>query len=101
MTVHRVVNIVEKGNSMPRSNVNYGSKSSNFSMWNDGPRNYQDSREFHGHDSYPQNDRQYFDDNSYNNNYRRNASPPRNVSKSWYGLKNYICFLFQVLTKLF
>ncbi|KAJ4938683.1 hypothetical protein JOQ06_003292, partial [Pogonophryne albipinna] len=78
VTVHRVVNIVEKGNSMPRSNVNYGSKSSNCSMWNDGPRNYQDSREFHGHDSYPQNDRQYFDDNSYNNNYRRNASPPRN-----------------------
>ncbi|KAI9519741.1 hypothetical protein NQZ68_025880 [Dissostichus eleginoides] len=29
VTVHRVVNIVEKGNSMPRTNVNYGSKSSN------------------------------------------------------------------------
>ncbi|KAL3045303.1 hypothetical protein OYC64_013547 [Pagothenia borchgrevinki] len=77
VTVHRVVNIVEKGNSMPRTNVNYGSKSSNFSMWNDGPRNYQDSREFHGNDSYPPNDRRYFDDNS-NNNFRRNASPPRN-----------------------
>ncbi|XP_063760324.1 periphilin-1-like isoform X2 [Eleginops maclovinus] len=78
VTVHRVVNIVEKGNTVPRTNMNYGSKSSNFSTWNDGPRNIQDSRGFHVEDSYRSNDRRYFDDSSNVGNFRRNTSPPRN-----------------------
>ncbi|XP_070829318.1 uncharacterized protein [Chaetodon trifascialis] len=65
VTVHRVVNIVEKRNPVSRPGIEFD-RGFNDDQWYGGPRNYQDGREF---------DRRYFDDdpNSY-----RNSSLPRN-----------------------
>ncbi|XP_041795655.1 uncharacterized protein LOC121608445 isoform X3 [Chelmon rostratus] len=74
VTVHRVVNIVEKKNPMPRPGIEFD-RGFNDDQWYGGPRNYQDARECHGEGSYPSNERRYFDDNP---NFRRNSSQPRN-----------------------
>ncbi|XP_029290108.1 periphilin-1 isoform X2 [Cottoperca gobio] len=74
VTVHRVVNIVEKRNPMPRQNMEYARDD----QWYGGTRNYQDAREDLGEGSYPTTDRQYFDEHSDFSNFRRNTSPPRN-----------------------
>ncbi|XP_068459387.1 periphilin-1-like [Clinocottus analis] len=71
VTVQRVVNIVDKRSPMPRPHVEFD-RGFNDDQWYGGPRNYQDTRDFHGEGSYPPNDRRYFDDNPYGD-FRRNA----------------------------
>ncbi|XP_067356251.1 periphilin-1-like isoform X2 [Channa argus] len=75
VTVHRVVNIVEKRTPVPRKGTEYD-RGFHDDQWFGGPRNYQDAREYHDEDNYPPNDRRYFDENF--SNFRRNSSPPRN-----------------------
>ncbi|XP_022066306.1 periphilin-1-like [Acanthochromis polyacanthus] len=88
VTVHRVVNIVEKRNPMSRLGVEFD-RGFNDDSWYGNPRNYHESyqdsyqdnyQEERGHSegSYPSNDRRYFDDNHNFGNYRRHSSPPRN-----------------------
>ncbi|XP_044049211.1 periphilin-1-like isoform X2 [Siniperca chuatsi] len=77
VTVRRVVNIVEKRSHMPRPGVEYD-RCFNDDQWYGGPRNYPDTREYHGEGSYPPNDRRYFDENHNFGNFRRNSSAPRN-----------------------
>ncbi|XP_051238378.1 periphilin-1 isoform X2 [Dicentrarchus labrax] len=84
VTVHRVVNIVEKRSSIHRPGIEFD-RGFNDGQWYGGPRNYQDSRECHDEGSYPPSDRRYFDDNT---NFRRNSSPSRNegtYSQQCYG----------------
>ncbi|XP_068170111.1 periphilin-1-like [Antennarius striatus] len=64
VSVHRVVNIVERS-PLPRE---YGGSFYDDS-WYGGSRSYEDTREYH-----PPSDRQYYD----MPHYRRNPSPPRN-----------------------
>ncbi|XP_067446383.1 periphilin-1 isoform X2 [Thunnus thynnus] len=77
VTVHRVVNIVEKRSSMPRPGLEFD-RGFNDDQWYGGPQNYQDARECHGEGSYPHSDRRYFDENPNFGSFRRNSSPPRN-----------------------
>ncbi|XP_034390800.1 periphilin-1-like [Cyclopterus lumpus] len=72
VTVHRVVNIVDRRSPIPRSHVEFD-RGFNNEQWYGGPRNYHDTREFHGENSYPPNDRRYSDDNSHGN-FHRNVS---------------------------
>ncbi|KAM3609548.1 uncharacterized protein V6R79_016703 [Siganus canaliculatus] len=74
VTVHRVVNFVEKRNPPPWPLNDYD-RGHNDDQWYDDPRNYQEPRECYGEGGHPQNDRRHFDDNT---NFRRNSSPPRN-----------------------
>ncbi|XP_054476087.1 periphilin-1-like isoform X2 [Anoplopoma fimbria] len=70
VTSHRVVNIVDKRSHMPRPHMEF-ERGFNDDQWYDGPRNYQDAREYE-EGSFPPNDRRYFDDNSHGN-FRRNT----------------------------
>ncbi|KAM8751320.1 uncharacterized protein AB9X84_012935 isoform 2-T3 [Acanthopagrus schlegelii] len=73
--VHRVVNIVEKRNPMPRPMDGYD-RGYDDDQWYGGPRNY--ARECHGEDGYPPSDRRYYEES---HSYRRNSPPPRNESQ--------------------
>ncbi|XP_008274320.1 periphilin-1 [Stegastes partitus] len=96
VTVHRVVNIVEKRNPMPRQGLEFD-RGFNDDSWYGSPRNYQDSYQdsypdsyqdnyqdsyqearSHSEGSYPPSDRRYFDDSANFGSYRRHSSPPRN-----------------------
>lgn len=94
VTVHRVVNIVEKRGPIPRLEFDRGF---NDDQWYGGPQNYQDARECHGEGSYPLNDRRYFDENPNFGGFRRNSSPPRNVSLEWlfYKWNSVMCYYRQ------
>ncbi|XP_045892558.1 periphilin-1-like [Micropterus dolomieu] len=81
VTVHRVVNIVEKRSPMPRP-VDRGF---NDDQWYGGPRKYPDAREYHDEGNYPLNDRRY--ENPNYGNFRRNSSPPRN--EGFYSQQSY------------
>ncbi|XP_074534651.1 uncharacterized protein LOC141797122 [Halichoeres trimaculatus] len=77
VTVHRVVNIVDKRNSMPRPGFDYD-RGFDEDQWYGGSHNYQDEREYHEDYGYPPNDRRYYEDNPTSGNFRRNSPPPRN-----------------------
>ncbi|XP_034541129.1 periphilin-1-like isoform X2 [Notolabrus celidotus] len=77
VTVHRVVNIVEKRNPMPRPGLDY-QRGFDEDQWYDNLNSYPDDREYHEEYGYPPNDRRYYDDNPSSGNFRRNSSPPRN-----------------------
>lgn len=83
VTVHRVVNIVDKWSPMPRPGIE-SDRGFKDDQWYGGPRNYQDTRECHGEGSYQPSDRRYFDENPNFGNFRRNSSPPRNVRQDCY-----------------
>ncbi|KAI3371146.1 hypothetical protein L3Q82_023776, partial [Scortum barcoo] len=76
VTVHRVVNIVERRSPGPRQVVDYD-RGHHDDQWYGGRRNYHDAREYHGESSYPPSDR-YFDENLNYGSFRRNSPPPRN-----------------------
>lgn len=77
MTVHRVVNIVDKRNSMPRPGFDYD-RGFDEDQWYGGSHNYHDDREYlEGYD-YPSNDRRYHEDNIHPGSFRRHSPPPRN-----------------------
>ncbi|XP_072242314.1 uncharacterized protein [Leuresthes tenuis] len=76
VTVHRVVNIVEKRSSMPRQGGEFERRSDD-DQWYGGPRNYQDARGYHGEESYASTER-HFDEKPSYSSFRRNSSPPRN-----------------------
>ncbi|XP_069018245.1 periphilin-1-like [Embiotoca jacksoni] len=77
VTVHRVVNIVEKRSPMPRPGLDYD-RGYNEDQWYGGPRQYQDARGCHGDGNHPPSDRRYFEENPNFGGFRRNSSPPRN-----------------------
>lgn len=73
--VHRVVNIVEKRNPMPRPGLDFdrGYEDQRYG----GPRSYQSGRVYHSEDGYLPDDSQYYDENPNYGSYRRNSSPHR------------------------
>ncbi|XP_053175660.1 periphilin-1 isoform X2 [Scomber japonicus] len=77
VTVHRVVNIVEKRSPVVRPGSEFD-RGFNDDQWYDSPQNYQDARECHGESSYSHNEHRYFEENSNFGSFRRNSSPPRN-----------------------
>ncbi|XP_070763372.1 periphilin-1 [Enoplosus armatus] len=77
VTVHRVVNIVDKRSPVPRPGAEFD-RGFNDDQWYGGPRNYPDARDCHGEGSYPPNDRRYYDESPNVGNFRRNSSPTRN-----------------------
>ncbi|KAE8296087.1 Periphilin-1 [Larimichthys crocea] len=86
VTVHRVVNIVEKRNPMSQSGMELDRGFNDDKLYG-GPRGYQDARDPHGESSYPPSDR-FFDDNPNYGSFRRYSSPPRNdgsYSQQCYG----------------
>ncbi|KAM4572587.1 uncharacterized protein PAE49_007703 [Odontesthes bonariensis] len=86
VTVHRIVNIVEKRSSMPRQGVEFERRFDD-DQWYGGPRNYQDARGYHGEESYLPNERHFEEKPSFSS-FRRNSSPPRNgvpYSSQYYG----------------
>ncbi|KAL6106454.1 pphln1 [Pungitius sinensis] len=84
VTLHRVVNIVDKRSPMPRVQVGYD-RSFDNDQWYGGPRNYHDAREPYGDGGFAPNDRRYFDD-SPPCNFRRNISQNEGPSsQQWYG----------------
>ncbi|KAM7414921.1 hypothetical protein PAMA_019642 [Pampus argenteus] len=76
VTVHRVVNIVEKRSQMPRQGLEFDRGYDD--QWYDSPQNYQDARECHEDGGYPHNDRRYFEENHNFGSFRRSSPPPRN-----------------------
>ncbi|MEQ2278717.1 hypothetical protein AMECASPLE_001820 [Ameca splendens] len=76
VTVHRVVNIIEKRSPIPRPgmDVDRGYDDQRYG----GPRNYQSGRGYHSEDSYLPDDNQYYDENPNYGSYRRNSPPHRN-----------------------
>lgn len=78
VTVHRVVNIVERRSPLPRLGLDYD-HGFHDDQWYGGPRNYPDDREFQRDGNYPPNDCQYFDENLHFASFRRNPSPPPSV----------------------
>ncbi|KAM6936985.1 uncharacterized protein FYW49_020803 [Xenentodon cancila] len=79
VTLHRVVNVVEKRSSVPRSDLEF-ERGFAEDQWYGSPRSYQESRGYHNEDGYPPNDRRYFDEKPNYSSFRRNSSPPRNES---------------------
>ncbi|XP_026221038.1 periphilin-1 [Anabas testudineus] len=77
VTVHRVVNIVEKRSAMSRPGLDY-ERGFHDEQCYGGARNYQDEREFHGEGNYPPNECRYYDENPNFGNFRRNSSSPPN-----------------------
>lgn len=77
VTVHRVVNIVEKRRPMPWQEIEY-ERGFNDEQWYDDPRNYADARGSYDEGGYPLEDRRYFDENPSFGSFRRNHAPPRN-----------------------
>nr|XP_046249440.1 periphilin-1-like [Scatophagus argus] len=71
VTVHRVVNIIDRRSPAPRE----FDRGFNDDPWYDDSRNYQDAREYYEEGWYPPSDRRYFDDSPH---FRRNSSPSRN-----------------------
>ncbi|XP_027891590.1 periphilin-1 isoform X1 [Xiphophorus couchianus] len=74
--VHRVVNIIDKRNPMPRPGLEFdrGYEDQRYG----GPRNYQSGRGYHSEDGYQPDDSQYYDENLNYGSYRRNSPPHRN-----------------------
>ncbi|KAG8012794.1 Periphilin-1, partial [Nibea albiflora] len=81
VTVHRVVNIVEKRNPMSQSGMELDRGFNDDKLYG-GPRGYQDVRDPHGEGSYPPNDHRFFDSPNYGG-FRRYSPPPRNVRQAW------------------
>lgn len=77
MTVHRVVNIVERRSPKPRP-VEFD-RGYIEDEWYGGSRNYPEGRGCHGEGSYLPSDRRYFDDDPNFGNFRRGFSPQQNV----------------------
>ncbi|XP_059191835.1 periphilin-1-like [Centropristis striata] len=77
VTVHRVVNIVEKRShaSRPLMEFERGFKDD---QWYESPRNYLETREYHDDSNYPSSDRRHYDEDSSFGLFRRNKSPSRN-----------------------
>ncbi|XP_015237811.1 PREDICTED: periphilin-1-like [Cyprinodon variegatus] len=78
VTVHRVVNIVEKRNPMTRPGAEFdrGYDDQRYR----GPRDYNSGRGYHTKDTYRSDDSQYYDENSSYDNYRRHSPPHRDDS---------------------
>ncbi|XP_038164827.1 periphilin-1-like isoform X2 [Cyprinodon tularosa] len=78
VTVHRVVNIVEKRNPMTRPGGEFdrGYDDQRYR----GPRDYNSGRGYHTKDTYRSDDSQYYDENSSYDNYRRHSPPHRDDS---------------------
>lgn len=83
--VHRVVNIIDKRNPMPRPGLEFDRGYEDQRCG--GPRNYQSGRGYHSEDGYQPDDSQYYDENLNYGSYRRNSPPHRNVSQ----LKGHDC----------
>ncbi|XP_061577056.1 periphilin-1-like [Cololabis saira] len=79
VTVHRVVNVVEKRNSVARPDSEF-ERGFTEDQWYGSPRSYQEPRGSHSEDGYPPNDRRYFDEKPNYSSFRRNSSPSRNES---------------------
>ncbi|XP_029952970.1 periphilin-1 [Salarias fasciatus] len=77
VTLHRVVNIVDKRGHMPWSGQEYD-EGYEDEQWYGGPRHYQDTREYHDEGAYAHSDRQYYEGNQSFGNFRRNSPPQRN-----------------------
>ncbi|XP_047452120.1 periphilin-1-like [Mugil cephalus] len=78
VTVHRVVNIVERRSPKPRP-VEFD-RGYNDDEWYGVSRDYPDMRGCHGEGSYVPSDRRYFDDDPSFGSFRRNFLPPQNDS---------------------
>ncbi|RVE71606.1 hypothetical protein OJAV_G00053410 [Oryzias javanicus] len=73
VTVHRVVNIVEKRNLGPRPDMEYD-RGLHDHPWYGSPQHYRDTRGYYTVDGYPPNDEQYFDEKPYYGSFGRSAS---------------------------
>uniref|UniRef100_A0A3P9L8J6 Periphilin-1 C-terminal domain-containing protein n=1 Tax=Oryzias latipes TaxID=8090 RepID=A0A3P9L8J6_ORYLA len=73
VTVHRVVNIVEKRKLGPRPGLEYD-REFNDPQWYGGPQHYQEARGYYSEDGYPPNEEQFFDETPYYVNFQRNSS---------------------------
>ncbi|KAM9352197.1 uncharacterized protein ABDE67_007053 [Symphorus nematophorus] len=74
VTVHRVVNIIEKRSHGPEMEYDRGFHEDQYG----GPRHYHDGRDFQGNGLYPHTDHRYYDEDPNYSNYHRNSSAPRN-----------------------
>ncbi|XP_041652059.1 periphilin-1-like [Cheilinus undulatus] len=87
VTVHRVVNIVDKRNPMPQPGYEYD-RGYDDDQWYSEPHRYEEDREYHEDYGYPHSDRRYYDDNPNYGHFRRKSPPPRNdgpYSQQGYG----------------
>ncbi|XP_024137980.1 periphilin-1 [Oryzias melastigma] len=73
VTVHRVVNIVEKRNLGPRPAMEYD-RGFNDHSWYGGSQYYKDTQGYYTEDGYPPNDEQYFDEKPYYGSFGRSSS---------------------------
>lgn len=89
VTVHRVVNFVERRSPIPRES----DRGFRDDQWYNGPQQYPNTREYHDDGCYPPSDRRYTDDSPY---FHRNSPFPRNVRQACYAwFVNYnVCVLF-------
>ncbi|XP_017261502.1 periphilin-1 isoform X2 [Kryptolebias marmoratus] len=88
VTVHRVVNIVEKRNTpVPWQGSQY-ERGYDEDPHYGGPRNYSSARGYYKEDRFLPNDSRYFDENPNHENFRKNSPPHRNegsYSQQYYG----------------
>lgn len=82
VTVHRVVNIVEKRSSMPPPAMEYD-RGFIDDQWYGGPPHFLDGGQSHREGSYSNDNYGYFDDNPNYGRSGRNSSPPRQVRWAW------------------
>uniref|UniRef100_A0A1A8IE47 Periphilin-1 C-terminal domain-containing protein n=1 Tax=Nothobranchius kuhntae TaxID=321403 RepID=A0A1A8IE47_NOTKU len=88
VTVHRVINIVEKKPSVPWQAAEYEQGYDHDPHYSDpSPRNY-DTRRYHEEDSFLSNDYQYYEEHPDYSAFYRSDTPPRNEaysSQQYYG----------------
>lgn len=77
VTVHRVVNIVEKRNPMSRPGYEFD-RDYEDDQWYGDSHSYQNSREYRDGYGYPPNDQGYYDDDPHYDHFRRRSPPTRN-----------------------
>ncbi|XP_026168007.1 periphilin-1 [Mastacembelus armatus] len=87
VTVHRVVNIVERRSLVPLLRFDYDRDFHEDKRYH-GTQNFQDRKEFPSEGNYPPTDRRYFDENPNYGSFRRNSSPSRNND----GLYSHPCY---------
>uniref|UniRef100_A0A3Q2U362 Periphilin 1 n=1 Tax=Fundulus heteroclitus TaxID=8078 RepID=A0A3Q2U362_FUNHE len=75
VTVHRVVNIIEKRSPMPRPGLDFD-RAYDDQRYR-GSRNYQSERGYRSEDGYLPEDSQYYEDNPNYGSYRRKSPPHR------------------------
>ncbi|KAM4553954.1 uncharacterized protein V3H82_018277 [Fundulus diaphanus] len=76
VTVHRVVNIIEKRSPMPRPGLDFD-RAYDDQRYR-GSRNYQSERGYRSEDGYLPEDSQYYEENPNYGSYRRKSPPHRN-----------------------